>query len=96
MATTTHSETKHRGSKVPSEVRLDASGRLSLGKALGGRLYKVVTDGDEIRLVPARAVPDGEAWFFEKRDRVAAMDRSVAQANAGTLEEITTEGIADL
>jgi len=87
---------KIQSAKLPSEVRLDSSGRLSLGKGLGGRLFKVVTDGDEIRLIPARVVPDSEAWFFEERDRVAAMDRSLAQANVGALEEMSAEGILDL
>ncbi|MEY3902531.1 MAG: hypothetical protein RL189_1837 [Pseudomonadota bacterium] len=87
---------KNRTAKLPSEVRLDASGRLSLGKGLGGRLFKVVTEGDEIRLIPARVFPDGEAWFFENQDRVKAMDRSLAQANAGALEEMSVAGIFDL
>lgn len=93
---TAHTSTHHRTPKLPSEVRLDAVGRLSLGKGLSGRLFKVVAEGDEIRLVPARVVPDNEAWFFDKRERVAAMDRSVAQADAGELEEVSAGGIADL
>ena len=93
---TTHSASHHRSPKLPSEVRLDATGRLSLGKVLGGRLFKVVAVGEEIRLIPARVVPDSEAWFFEKRERVAAMDRSIAQADADDLAEVSAEGIADL
>ena len=93
---TTNTERKQRASRLPSEVRLDSAGRLNLGKGLGGRLFKVVAEGDEIRLVPARVVTDREAWFFENQQRVQAMDRSVNQANEGKLEEITAEGIADL
>ncbi|MES2614372.1 MAG: hypothetical protein V4591_03045 [Bdellovibrionota bacterium] len=83
--------------KIPQEVRVDQAGRITLGKSLNGKMFKVsVIETGEIRLVPARVVPDNEAWFFEDPERVKLFESSLKQSLLGTEKEISLEELNDL
>ncbi len=83
--------------KIPQEVRVDQAGRITLGKSLNGKMFKVsVTKAGEIRLVPARVVPDNEAWFFEDSERVKLFEHSLKQSLLGEEKEISLEELNDL
>lgn len=83
--------------KLPPEVRADRAGRIGLGKAVGGRLFqaRALADGS-ILLVPARVIPEREAWLFENPQRLAALDVAMAEANAGTTAPLSLDELADL
>jgi hypothetical protein len=83
--------------KLPQEVRVDPAGRITLGKSLNGKMFKVsVIETGEIRLVPARVVADNEAWFFEDSERVKSFERSLKQSLMGEEQEISLEELNDL
>lgn len=83
--------------KLPEEVKVDMAGRVTLGKSLHGRLFKVnMEKNGEIRLIPARVVPDTEAWFYENPKRVESFEKSISQSLTGEVEEISLENLADL
>ena len=83
--------------KLPQEVRVDNGGRITLGKSLQGKMFKVsVSKSGEIHLVPARVVPDNEAWFFENPERVKSFEHSLTHSLLGEEQEITLEELNDL
>ena len=83
--------------KIPQEVRVDNAGRITLGKSLNGKMFKVRAGKDgEIYLIPARVVADTEAWFFENPERVKTFERSLGQSLAGEEQELTLEELIDL
>ena len=83
--------------RFPQEVRVDPAGRITLGKSLNGKMFKVsVTESGEIRLIPARVVADTEAWFFEDQNRVKMFERSLKQSITGEEKEISLEELIDL
>ncbi len=61
----------------------DSEGRISLGKRFANTTFLVEETGDmELRLVPAEAVPEREAWLYENEEAHAAVMRGLAQAKA--------------
>ncbi len=82
--------------KLQQEIRVDPSGRLTLGKSLSGKMFKIIQIGGEIHLIPARVIPENEAWFFEKKKRVKSLDHSVAQSLSGQEQEVSLEELEDL
>ena len=83
--------------KIPTEVRADGAGRIGLGKMVRGRLFQTHHQEDgSILLVPAVVIPEQEAWFFRKPERVAALDRSMAQAERNETTVITLDELIDL
>ena len=94
MATATLTE---RSARIPNEVRADSAGRIGLGKAVGGKLFqaRVQPDGS-ILLVPARVIPEREAWLFENPTRLAALDAGMAEADAGKIAPISLDELEDL
>ena len=80
-----------------TEVRVDQSGRIVLGKHLAKKLFSVSTSPDgTLTLKPAMVVPAPEAWFFEDKARVAAMERAMAQSKQGLGVETSLEELFDL
>jgi hypothetical protein len=80
--------------KLPEEVKVDSSGRVTLGKSLGGKLFKVCLEKNgEIHLVPARLVADTEAWFYENKNRVESFEKSLSQSLSGDVEEISLKDL---
>jgi len=83
--------------KVPTEVRADSAGRIGLGKTAKGQLFQTRPQEDgSILLVPAVVIPKQEAWFFGKPERIASLDRSMAQAERGEATVITLDELMDL
>lgn len=69
------------------ETEPDKKHRVSLGPSIktpDGVRYRVMqNETGQILLDPVVSVPAYEAWFFNDPERVAAFQRSVAQAEAG-------------
>ena len=83
--------------KLPEEVKVDMAGRVTLGKSLHGKLFKVnMEKNGEIHLIPARVVSDTEAWFYENPRRVESFEKSLSQSLAREVEEISLKDLADL
>jgi hypothetical protein len=83
--------------KVPMEVRADSAGRIGLGKAMSGKLFQARAQADgSIVLVPARVIPEREAWVFENPERLAALDAAMAESKAGKTSSITLDELEDL
>jgi hypothetical protein len=83
--------------KVPTEVRADSAGRIGLGKAMSGKLFQALAQPNgNIVLVPARVIPEREAWIFENPERLAALDAAMAESKAGKTSSITLDELEDL
>ena len=67
----------------------DDKNRLALGKlARKGEGYNVyVSDDGQILLDPIVTIPASERWVFDNPERIASIDRGLAQAAAGELGE---------
>ena len=62
----------------------DSKGRISLGKRYANRTFIIEETGDsELRLVPARIIPERETWLYENREAEASALRGLAQAQSG-------------
>ena len=62
----------------------DSKGRISLGKRFANRTFIIEETGDmELKLLPARIVPEREAWLYEDKEAEASVLRGLAQAKAG-------------
>ncbi len=97
MNTTAPVRPSGKAIKIPTEVRADGAGRVGLGKSARGQLFQTHHQGDgSILLVPAVVIPEQEAWFFRKPERVEALDRSMAQAERGETTVITLDELIDL
>ena len=97
MNTTAPVHPSGKAMKIPTEVRADSAGRIGLGKTAKGKLFQTHHQDDgSILLVPAVVIPEQEAWFFRKPERVAALDRSMAQAERKETTVITLDELIDL
>ncbi len=82
---------------MPFEVRADSAGRVGLGKALGGKLFQARNQPDgSILLVPARIIPEREAWLFENPRRIAELDAAMESANTGKTTHVSLDELDDL
>jgi hypothetical protein len=74
------------------ETEPDNKHRVNLGPAVHtpqGVRYKVFkNDAGQILLDPVKSVPAYEAWVWENPERIASIQRGIAQANAGKLVTI--------
>ena len=62
----------------------DSKGRISLGKRFAGRTFIVEEMEDmELRLLPAKIIPEREAWLYANKEAEASVLRALAQAKAG-------------
>lgn len=83
--------------KVPTEVRADSAGRIGLGKAMSGKLFQARAQPDgTIVLVPARVIPEREAWVFENPQRLTALDAAMAEAESGKTTLVSLDELEDL
>ena len=86
-----------QSTKLPSEVRADRAGRVGLGKALGGKLFQARSQPDgSILLVPAKVIPEREAWIFENPKRPAALDAAMESATSGKSSSLSPDELDDL
>lgn len=86
-----------QGIKLPSEVRADKAGRVGLGKALGGKLFQALCQPDgSILLVPAKVIPEREAWIFENPSRLASLDAAMESAISGKTTSLSLDELEDL
>ena len=94
MANSTHAT---QGIKLPLEVRADRAGRVGLGKALGGKLFQARSQPDgSILLVPAKVIPEREAWIFENPNRLEALDAAMESAASGKTSSLSLDELDDL
>lgn len=81
------------------ETEPDKKRRISLGAAIktpAGVRYRVMQNElGPILLDPVKTVPADEAWVYENPDRIASIQRGIAQAEAGKLISIELETIED-
>jgi hypothetical protein len=70
---------------------------VGLGKALGGKLFQTrcLPDGS-ILLVPAKVIPEREAWIFENPKRLAALDAAMKSAASGKTSALSLDELDDL
>jgi len=74
----------------------DAKGRINLGKRFANRTFIVEETEDlEIRLAPARVIPEREAWLYENKDALASVTRGLEQAKAGRFSASSPDLEAD-
>lgn len=66
---------------------IDGKGRLTLGREFAGRTVQVERDRDELVIKFCRIVPDREAWLWENESAKGMVDRGIAQANRGELDD---------
>jgi hypothetical protein len=66
---------------------IDTKGRLSLGSQFAGKTVMVEEHEDELVLRFANVVPTGEAWLWENKNALGAVQRGLAQAREGELVE---------
>ena len=78
----------------------DNKRRISLGagvKTPAGVRYKVMQNElGQILLDPVKTVPAYEAWIYENPDRIASIQRGIAEAEAGKLVSIDLGTIEDV
>jgi hypothetical protein len=71
---------------IAESVKPDAKKRVVLPKAPAGITYQVFQNRlGQIILDPQVSIPASEAWLFEDKDALAAVDRGMAESNAGQL-----------
>lgn len=64
--------------------RIDALGRLSLGKDLANEQYRVERGEDgTIILVPVAVIPKRELWLWKNKDALGAVQDGLAQSARG-------------
>jgi len=82
-----------------NETAPDKKRRISLGTAVQtapGVRYKVMkNEAGQILLDPVKTVPAYEAWIYENPERMASIQRGIAQAEAGELVNIDLGLIED-
>jgi hypothetical protein len=62
----------------------DSKGRISLGRRFANRTFIIEEMGDmELKLLPARIIPERESWLYENEEAEASVQRGLAQAKAG-------------
>lgn len=71
------------------ETRLDTKHRVNLGAAVmigvGARYRVMKNELGQILLDPVKSVPAYEAWLWDNQERVASVQRGIAEAEAGKL-----------
>lgn len=74
------------------ETEPDSKHRINLGTAVktpSGVRYRVLkNDAGQILLDPVKSVPAYEAWVWENPERIAAIQRGIAQAESGKVVRI--------
>lgn len=74
----------------------DSKGRLSLGKRFANRTFIIEETADmELRLQPARIIPEREAWLYENEVAKASVLKGLAQAKAGQFSQSPPDLEAD-
>ena len=71
-----------------TEVRVDAKHRVTLGRALGGRVssYRIYRNKvGQIILDPMVTVPAYEAWLFKNKEAMARVREGLEDARKGRL-----------
>jgi hypothetical protein len=70
---------------------------VGLGKALSGKLFqtRIQPDGS-ILLVPARVIPEREAWVFENPQQLAALDAAMRSAASDKTTPLSLDELDDL
>lgn len=81
------------------ETEPDSKHRVSLGPAVHtppGVRYKVLqNEAGQILLDPVKTVPAYEAWVWENPERIASIQRGIAQAEAGKVATIDLAAYGD-
>jgi hypothetical protein len=75
------------------ETELDGKKRITLGSVVDqpttGLRYRVLKNRyGQILLDPVKSVPAYEAWIYEQPERIASIQRGIAQAEAGKVVKI--------
>ncbi len=74
----------------------DSKGRISLGKRFANKTFIIEETGEmELRLQPARIVPEREGWLFENEDAEASVLRGLKEARAGRFSRTPPDLNAD-
>ena len=74
----------------------DSKGRISLGKRFANRTFIIEeTEEMELKLQPARIIPEREAWLYDNKEAEASVLRGLAQAKAGRLSKTPPDLGAD-
>ena len=77
----------------PSETKsvsmeTDKAGRVTLGKSQANKNFLVTyKENGTIELVPALTIPLNQLWLFQNPESLAALDRGMAQSEAGEAVE---------
>ena len=71
---------------IAESVKPDAKKRVVLPIAPAGVTYQVFQNSiGQIILDPQVTIPDSEAWLFQDKDALAAVDRGMAESQNGRL-----------
>jgi hypothetical protein len=74
----------------------DSKGRISLGKRFANRTFIIEETGEmELKLQPARIIPEREAWLYENKEAEASVLRGLEQARAGRFSTSPPDLAAD-
>ncbi len=74
----------------------DSKGRISLGKRFANKTFIIEETGEmELKLEPARIIPEREAWLYDNKEAEASVLRGLAQARAGRLSKTPPDLNAD-
>jgi hypothetical protein len=74
----------------------DSKGRISLGKRFANRTFIIEETGEmELRLQPARIIPEREAWLYDNKQAKASVLRGLEQAKTGRFSKSPPDLDAD-
>lgn len=63
---------------------IDNAGRLCLGKENAGKQFKMTTSKTGIiELIPVKVIPEHEAWLYENKEALNAVQEGLEQAKEG-------------
>lgn len=69
--------------------RIDALGRLTLGKDLANEQYRVErSDDGTITLVPVVVIPKREMWLWQNKEALGAVQEGLAQSARGEIRHL--------
>lgn len=69
---------------VKESIRPDERGRITLGRALKAKSYRVmVNDTGQILLDPVATISERELWLWQNPAALASVQRGIEQSGAG-------------
>lgn len=86
--------------RLPQHWKLDRdyekySVAIDESKKFQGKTTVLISSEEATAADPVKTVPADEAWVYENPDRIASIQRGIAQAEAGKLISIELETIED-